>query len=85
MNELWCCSPICCKVGLLRKKKRQYKRERGRERTGKSRMRGRRGGRLLISLDNGKINEVLQLMRQFAGRGGGSVFPGPLCGLEAPL
>ena len=32
-------------------------------------MRGRRGGRLLISLDNGKINEVLQLMRQFAGRG----------------
>ena len=48
-------------------------------------MRGRRGGRLLISLDNGKINEVLQLMRQFAGRGGGSVFRGPLCGLEAPL
>lgn len=48
-------------------------------------MRGRRGGRLLISLDNGKINEVLQLMRQFAGRGGSSVFPGPLCGLEAPL
>lgn len=44
-------------------------------------MRGRRGGRLLISLDNGKINEVLQLMRQFAGRGGGSVFPVPLCGL----
>ena len=68
VNELWCFSPICYKVGPLPKKRRQYKRERGRERTEKTRMRGRRGERLLISLHNGKINEMLQLMRQFTGR-----------------